>query len=45
MVPEIEYCVTCEGIRLYWNPCTQEWTALYVDGGGYCECPELDLTA
>lgn len=41
---ELTYCVTCEGITLYWDIHSQEWIATYVDGGIYCVCPNDTLS-
>lgn len=33
-------CPECEGVSLYWNKQKKTWTAPYVDGAVYCDCPD-----
>lgn len=39
---ELTHCRICNGIDLVWDDQGKEWTAPYVEGGGYCTC--LDAT-
>jgi len=32
-------CPECDGVSLYWSEQKKTWTAPYVDGAIYCDCP------
>ena len=34
------YCLDCDGINLIWDKEHEQWTAPYIDGALYCECPD-----